>query len=71
MSHAFDLLESDVWPRLRGEIAAEKQSRLEGLLHVTTLDGMRKEQGFIGALDWIMTRANPPKDRGEEPGIYD
>ena len=68
---AFDLIESDVWPRLREEIAAERRRRMEGLLNVATLEGMRKEQGFIECLEWVLDRANPPKPDDERPNIYD
>lgn len=55
----FNLIETDHWPVLRQKIAAERERRMADLLHVATLDGMRQQQGFIEALDWIAAQAEP------------
>lgn len=70
MTIPFDLIESDSWPLLRQKIAAERERRLNDLLHVATLEGMRKEQGFIDALDWIVDEAKP-KPRPSEDELDD
>jgi hypothetical protein len=67
----FDLIESDVWPRLRQQIEAQIEERLENLLNVATLDGMRQQQGWIECARWVLDQAKPPKPRDEGPGIYD
>ena len=71
MSHAFDLLESDVWPRLRVAIATNRKDRMAGLLNVATLEGMRKEQGYIEALDWVLEEAKTKPPQREESDIYE
>ena len=55
----FDLIETDPWPTLKPKIMAERAARIEGLLHVPTLDGMRQQQGFVEALDWVLEEARP------------
>lgn len=59
MTIPLDLIESDDWPRIRHAIQVERARRIEGLLFVATLDGMRKQQGFIEALDWVTEEALP------------
>ncbi len=59
MSEHFNLIETDHWPILRQKIVEERARRIDGLLAVATLEGMRKEQGFVDALDWIIDQAKP------------
>ena len=63
------ITEYDVWPRVREAILTERGRRMGGLLHVATLEGMRMEQGFIEALDWVLEEAKPkpaPQQKDEE-----
>ena len=69
MSIPLELIESDVWPSIRHKIAAERERRLEGLLH-TTSAGLLGEQQFIAALDWVVDQARP-KLMEKEESIYD
>jgi hypothetical protein len=55
----FDLIETDPWPTLKPKIMREREDRLNALLHAATLDGMRQQQGFIEALDWVIEEAKP------------
>lgn len=56
---SFSITETDVWPRLREKIAAERARRIADLLFVSTLEAMRMEQGFVQALDWVLEEARP------------
>lgn len=58
----------DVWPRLRRAIEVERGRRIADLLYVATLEGMRQQQGFIEALDWILAEAQPKPETREENG---
>lgn len=63
------LTEVDVWPRVAVAIEAERDRRMGDLLHVATIEGMRKQQGFIEALDWVLEEGRPkprPKQDEEE-----
>ena len=69
MTSPLDFIESDTWPLIRQKIEAERARRIEGLLHVGP-DGLRGEQKFIAALDWVVDQAYPKAPDNEEP-IYD
>lgn len=62
----FDFIETDPWPVLKPKIMAERQRRIEGLLHVSTLEGMRQEQGWVAALDWVLEEATPKPYRRDD-----
>jgi hypothetical protein len=60
----FDLIDTESWPAIRGRIQIERERRIEGLLYVLDMHGLKKEQGFIEALDWVLEEAKPkPKVR--------
>ena len=61
------ILDPDVWPRVERAIIEERARRMSDLLHVATLDGMRQQQGFIEALDWVMAEARPPPPPSPRP----
>ncbi|HWG71258.1 MAG TPA: hypothetical protein VN692_17710 [Steroidobacteraceae bacterium] len=64
---SFSITESDLWPRVARSIVEERARRLRDLLHVGTVEAMRKEQGFIEALDWVVGEASPkPEPRQQE-----
>lgn len=63
------LIESDVWPSIRQKIEVERDRRVEGLLQVTP-EGLRGEQKFIAALDWVLEQARP-KMPDNDKGIYE
>lgn len=69
MSIPLALIESDVWPSIRHKIQAERERRVEGLLH-TTPEGLRGEQQFIAALDWVVEQSRPATPDSDK-GIYD
>jgi hypothetical protein len=54
---SFSIVDYDPWPRVSVAIEAERARRMGDLLHVATIEGMRKEQGFIEALDWVLDQA--------------
>lgn len=56
---SFSIVDYDPWPRVSAAIQAERDRRMSGLLHVPTIEGMRKQQGFIEALDWVLEEAQP------------
>lgn len=62
----FDLIETDPWPRLKQKLVAERMRRIEGLMRASALDALRKEQGFIEALDWVLDEARPQKPQSED-----
>jgi hypothetical protein len=64
-----DLSDPFAWPVIREKIAAERAERVEGLLHATP-EGLRGDQQFIAALDWVVEQSQPPKQDNEE-AIYD
>jgi hypothetical protein len=65
---SFSIAETDHWPHIEREIRAERDRRIGDLLYVATLDAMRKEQGFVEALDWVLQLAHPkpPAKSAEE-----
>lgn len=63
------LIESDSWSSIRNKIEIERARKMEGLLH-TTPEGLRGEQQFIAALDWVLEQARPNQETDEEP-IYE
>ncbi len=69
MTIPLDLLETEGWPMIRRKIAEERESRVNGLLHVTP-GALIAEQAFIAALDWVVEQATPKPDE-EEESIYD
>lgn len=69
MGISFDLTQSDIWTMLRPKIVEMRQQRLEGLLHVQP-EGLRGEQQYIAALDWVLAESIPQPER-EETDIYD
>lgn len=69
MSMPFDLVDVESWPRIKAAIIKERIDRAEGLLHIAP-EGLRGQQQFIAALDWVLEQANPPQPDNEEP-IYD
>ena len=60
------LTESDVWPRVARAIYDERTRRIEGLLHIQSIEAMRLEQGFIEALDWVVAESKPKPERTEK-----
>lgn len=56
---SFSIVDYDPWPRVSVAITAERDRRMSDLLHVATIEGMRQEQGFIAALDWVLAEAQP------------
>lgn len=66
MSLPFDLIESDSWPLLRQKIAIKRAECFEDLLNIATLESMRKQQGFIEALDWLVDEAKPKPRPAED-----
>lgn len=69
MTIPLELIESDVWPSIRRKIQEKRAECIEGLLHIHP-EGLRGEQKFIAALDWVVEQAMPKKPDNEEP-IYD
>ena len=69
MSIPFDLTQSDIWSDLKRKIEKERAARLEGLLHVTP-EGLRGDQQFIAALDWVLNEATP-QPAPKEFSIYE
>ena len=66
---SFSIVEYDLWPRVSTAIQIERARRMGDLLHVATVEGMRKQQGFIEALDWVLAEAQPklqPKHEEDE-----
>lgn len=64
-----DLIETDVWPVLRFKIEKERAGRINDLVGVQTLDEMRRQQGFIECIDWVLEEAKPkprPRDDNDE-----
>ena len=43
-----------------------RADKIEGLLHAATLDGLRQQQGFVEALDWVLAEAKPAPVRRED-----
>lgn len=54
-------IESDPWPQLKPKILAKIQETKDGVFHCATIEGLRKEQGFLEALEWVLEEAKPPK----------
>ena len=69
MTIPLELIESDVWPSIRRKIEDERARRVEGLVFVLP-EGLRGEQQFIAALDWVVQQAQP-KIYQDEESIYD
>jgi len=65
----FDLIETDPWPTLKPKILQEREDRMESLLHAATLEGVRQQQGFIEALDWVIAEAKPKPAPREDDGL--
>jgi hypothetical protein len=64
---SFSITEYEIWPRVSVAIQIERARRMGDLLHVTSMEAMRQEQGFIAALDWVLAEAQPkPKQRDED-----
>lgn len=51
---------------MRHSIADERQRRMEGLLTVTTLDQLCRQQSWIEALDWVLAEAKPKQQKVED-----
>jgi hypothetical protein len=69
MTIPVELLEPESWPALRERIHQERARRVEGLLRVMNLDGLKNQQGFIEALDWVLEEAKPkppPRDDDDD-----
>jgi hypothetical protein len=69
MTTPVELLEPESWPALRERIHQERARRVEGLLRVMNLDGLKNQQGFIEALDWVLEEAKPkppPRDDDDD-----
>jgi hypothetical protein len=56
---SFSITEADPWPRMRRSIAEERQRRLDGLMTVTTIDQLCRQQSWIEALNWVLAEAEP------------
>lgn len=63
---SFSITETDVWPRLSGAIMDERAARHDGLLHVTTIDQLIRQQSWIEALDWVLAEARPKPHNKED-----
>ncbi len=59
-------IETDPWPRLKPKIQGKIQDTKDGFIHCVTLEGMRKEQGFLEALEWVLEEAKPPRPPRED-----
>lgn len=56
---SFSITETDIWPRVARAVVEERARCMQGLLHVRSLEDMRRQQGFIEALDWVLDEARP------------
>lgn len=64
---SFSIVDYDPWPRVSADIQVERARRIGDLLHVATIEGMRAQQGFIEALDWVLAQAQPkPQPKHDE-----
>lgn len=68
MSGHFDLVEVDVWPRLRPAIEAERANLVEGLTRIDA-ESLRYYQGRIAALDWVLQMARPVPQTPASPPV--
>lgn len=66
MTSPFDFVESDEWPALKARITAERARRIEGLLYVGSMEGLKHEQGWVECLDWVLEEAKPKPQPVEE-----
>lgn len=68
MSIHFEIVDTEQWPAIRHKIMEERERRVDGLLHVTP-EGLRGEQQYIAALDWVLLQAVKVNQEDPEP-IY-
>lgn len=53
----FSITETDIWSRVVAAIRAEQDRRMAGLLRIATLEDMRREQGFLDGLQFVLDEA--------------
>lgn len=66
MSDLSDLLSPGVWPVLHRKIVELRADFLESLLGINSLEDLRRIQGSIAALDWVVEEAKPKRKPEEE-----
>jgi hypothetical protein len=65
----FDLVDPSQFVALKRQIEAEREARIQGLLHTVRKD-LRGNQQFIAGLDWVIDLITPKPERTEKE-IYD
>ena len=66
MSDLSELLSPGVWPVLHRKIVERRADFLESLLGINSLEDLRRIQGSIAALDWVVEEAKPKRKLEEE-----